>query len=117
MMMKLFSIVSITCIFCGAIGKQIAQPIRDPFLLPASVQMVDERYAYSVSELKLVALIHQGDKSLIQLSDPKKHLYTLQKGDCIGLEKAKITEVTNDHVTIAWRVQGQLFTDQLSGWI
>jgi Tfp pilus assembly protein PilP len=54
---------------------------------------------YSYADLKLVGIVHQGIQNKVLMMDPGNVGRIIATGECVGKEKAVVTEITYNYVT------------------
>lgn len=109
----IFLFLIATMLDAKALTNDVYTHERDPFHPAQSLSTQINLQDYPLNKLKLVGTLHQGKQYFAMIRDPKNHIYKLTLGDFIGLEKAKITQITDGAINIAWRVEQQIFTDRL----
>ncbi len=87
---------------------------RNPFLKPAqSEEAGDDLNQSALGTLKLTGTIQHDHILLAIVRDVKNHLYYLKLNDTMGLEKAKIVQISSDKISVEWMSDHEKFTDYL----
>ena len=94
---------------------------RDPFQPMNDASTQKDLSEYPINTIQLIGIIKregsdqhpQISKDKIVIADQNNHVYFLNLGDVICLERAKIKNILEDGILLEWTFQNQIFTDRL----